>query len=143
MSQTNSLIDARGPRFGALMTTIVLATVLITESNWLLAFQTLVFFIGAVFGPAKSPYAIVYKRFVQSRLKSPLVTEDAKPPQFAQAVGLIFAVSALAGIYFEINLLFLIAVAFALFAAILNAFFNFCLGCQIYLFLIKTSKLRS
>ena len=143
MSQINSLIDARGPRFGALITTIVLATVLITESIWLLAFQALVFFIGAVFGPTKSPYAIVYKGFVQSRLKSPLVTEDAKPPQFAQAVGLIFTISALAGLYFEINLLFLIAVAFALFAAILNAFFNFCLGCQIYLLLIKTSKLRS
>lgn len=142
MSQTNSLIDARGPRFGALITTYVLATVLITESIWLLAFQTLVFFIGAVFGPTKSPYANVYKRFVQSRLKSPLVTEDAKPPQFAQMVGLIFAISALAGIYFEINLLFLIAVAFALFAAILNAFFNFCLGCQIYLILIRATKNR-
>lgn len=137
MSQDKSLIDARGPRFGALITTIVLATVLITESFWLLAFQAIVFFIGASFGPSYSPYSFIYKKLVQPRLKSPLITEDKKPPQFAQAVGFVFASLALLGLYFEINLLFLIAVSFALFAAILNAFFNFCLGCQVYLLLAK------
>lgn len=140
MSKAISSIDARGPRFGALITTIILATVFITESIWLLAFQTLVFFIGAVFGPTKSPYAIVYKKVVQPRLKSPLITEDAKPPQFAQAVGLIFAATGILALYFQLNLLFLISISFALFAAILNAFFNFCLGCQIYLLLARSRK---
>lgn len=140
MSRASSMIDARGPRFGALITTLILATVLITESIWLLAFQTIVFLIGAAFGPANSPYALVYKKLVQPNLKSPLVTEDAKPPQFAQAVGFMFASAALLGLYFQINLLFLIAVSFALFAAILNAFFDFCLGCKIYLLIIRATK---
>jgi Domain of unknown function (DUF4395) len=34
-------IDPRGPRFGALITTVVLAAVLITGSVWLLAAQAL------------------------------------------------------------------------------------------------------
>jgi heme/copper-type cytochrome/quinol oxidase subunit 4 len=35
-------IDPRGPRIGALITTVVLAVVLITGSFWLLAAQALV-----------------------------------------------------------------------------------------------------
>lgn len=140
MSSTSNLIDARGPRFGALITTIVLSTVLITESMWLLGFQALVFFVGATLGPAKSPYGIIYKKFVQPRLQSELITEESKPPQFAQAVGLIFAATGILALYFQLNLLFLISISFALFAAILNAFFNFCLGCQMYLLLARSIK---
>jgi hypothetical protein len=133
MTNTSNVIDARGPRFGALITTIVLAAVLLTESIWLLSFQALVFAVGAFFGPAKAPYGVIYKRFIQKNLKSELVKEDAKPPQFAQFVGLLFAIAALSGLVFEINLLFLAATAMALVAAFLNAFFDFCLGCQMYL----------
>jgi hypothetical protein len=133
MTTSENMIDARGPRFGALITTLVLAAVLITESVWLLGFQTIVFLIGATLGPKKSPYGWIYKTFIQKNLKSPLVTEDSKPPQFAQAVGSIFAIVALAGLTLQIDWLFLTATAMALIAAILNAFFNFCLGCQMYL----------
>jgi hypothetical protein len=133
MANASNVIDARGPRFGALITTTVLAAVLLTESIWLLSFQALVFAVGAFFGPAKAPYGLIYKRFIQKNLKSELVKEDAKPPQFAQFVGLLFAIAALAGLVFEINILFLAATAMALVAAILNAFFDFCLGCQMYL----------
>lgn len=133
MTKTSNFIDARGPRFGALITTLVLATVLISESIWLLAFQTLVFAIGAFFGPSQTPYGLIYRKLVQPRLKSELIKEDSKPPQFAQFVGFIFAITALAGLILDINLIFQIATSFALFAAFLNAFFNFCLGCQMYL----------
>jgi len=133
MTNASNVIDARGPRFGALITTTVLAAVLLTESIWLLSFQALVFAVGAFFGPAKAPYGLIYKRFIQKNLKSELVKEDAKPPQFAQFVGLLFAIAALAGLVFEINILFLAATAMALVAAFLNAFFDFCLGCQMYL----------
>ena len=54
-------IDARGPRFGAAITTTVLAIALVTQSTWLLAAQGLVFLIGAVRGPQFTPYAFIYK----------------------------------------------------------------------------------
>ena len=41
-------IDARGPRFSALLTTIVLAIALATNSELLLALQALVFAIGEI-----------------------------------------------------------------------------------------------
>ena len=141
-SATNNikLIDARGPRFSAVLTTLVLAAALVTGSTTLIAIQLVVFAIGAFAGPAKTPYALLFKKFVKPRLKGEVVTEDSRPPQFAQSVGLIFAVAALAGSLLSIPALFTVAVSFALFAAFLNAAFNFCLGCEIYLIAIRTIK---
>jgi hypothetical protein len=126
-------IDARGPRFGALLTTIVLATVFLTESIELLAIQTAIFAIGAFVGPQHTPYAYIYRKFVKPRLSSPLITEDARPPQFAQSVGFIFALTGFAGLALQINWLFFTAIIGALVAAFLNAAFEFCLGCEMYL----------
>ena len=134
------LIDARGPRFSAAITTLVLAAALVTHSAALIAIQLAVFAIGAFAGPAKTPYALLFKKFVKPRLKGEVVTEDARPPQFAQSVGLIFAVVALTGSLLSIPALFTVAVGFALFAAFLNAAFNFCLGCEIYLIAIRAIK---
>ncbi|MEJ6626945.1 MAG: DUF4395 domain-containing protein [Actinomycetes bacterium] len=135
-----NLIDARGPRFSAVITTLVLAVALVTQSAVLIAIQLAVFAIGAFAGPAKTPYAVIFKKFVKPRLKGAVPTEDARPPQFAQSVGLIFVVVALAGSLLSIPALFTIAVGFALFAAFLNAAFNFCLGCEIYLVAIRAIK---
>ena len=135
-----NLIDARGPRFSAVLTTLVLAAALVTQSAALIAIQLAVFAIGAFAGPAKTPYAFLFKKFVKPRLKGEVVTEDARPPQFAQSVGLIFAVVALAGSLLSLPALFTVAVSFALFAAFLNAAFNFCLGCEIYLLALRAVK---
>ena len=43
-------IDPRGPRFGALITMVVFALVLVTNSVWLLAAQAVVFAIATFFG---------------------------------------------------------------------------------------------
>ncbi len=134
---TSISIDARGPRFGAVITTAVLATALVTQSVWVMVFQAVIFAIGAIKGPQFTPYAFIYKKVVRPRLKGEVPTEDIRPPQFAQSVGLIFALAALAGSITGITPLFVAAVAFALAAAFLNAAFNFCLGCEVYLLLLR------
>jgi hypothetical protein len=102
-----------------------------------IAFQAVVFAIGATKGPQFTPYAFIYRSFIKPRLKSPLRTEDVRPPKFAQAIGLIFALAAVAGSVTGTSALFTVAVAFALAAAFLNAAFDFCLGCQMYLILAR------
>jgi hypothetical protein len=77
---------------------------------------------------------------VKTRLKGEVPAEDVRPPQFAQSVGLLFALVAIAGVISGINVIFSVAVAFALGAAFLNAAFNFCLGCEIYLLLLRARK---
>ena len=133
-------IDVRGARFGALLTTFVLALTLATES-WILAlWQTAVFAIGAAFGPARTPYSSIFRAVVKPRLKSSPTFEDERPPRFAQAVGFLFGAVALVGVASGISLLFTLAIAFALAAAFLNATFNFCLGCKVYLLLVRAFK---
>ena len=90
-------IDPRGPRFSALITTAVLAVVLITGSAWLLAAQALVFAAGSFLGLRYSPYGLLYRQLVRPRLGPPSELEPEAPPRFAQAVGLVFAVVGVAG----------------------------------------------
>jgi hypothetical protein len=104
---------------------------------WFIVVQALVFAIGAFKGPQFTPYAFLYKTIVKPRLKGEVPTEEVKPPQFAQKVGFLFALVAITGAATGLDLVFTIAVAGALGAAFLNAAFNFCLGCEIYLLLLR------
>ncbi len=131
------LLDARGPRFGALLTTIVLAAVLATGSLPLLIWQLSVFALGAFIGPQASPYAWIYRTVVKPRLRGDVPTEDTRPPQFAQIVGFLFALTATVALIFDVTVLFTVATGFALAAAFLNSVFNFCLGCEMYLLIAR------
>ena len=130
-------IDARGPRWSAVITTAVLATALVTSNLWVIAFQAVVFAIGAIRGPQFTPYALIFKKLIKPRLKSEVTFEDVRPPQFAQAVGLGFALVAVIASVAGAGGVFTVAVGFALAAAFLNAAFNFCLGCQMYLLILR------
>ena len=130
-------IDARGPRFSAVLTAVVLAAALATQSLWVISAQAIVFAIGAFRGPQFTPYAYFFRRVIKPRLKSAVIIEDVRPPQFAQSVGLVFALAAIAGSITGISALFVIATGFALAAAFLNAAFNLCLGCEVYLLLLR------
>ena len=138
-TQDIQTIDARGPRFSALLTTIVLGVALATTNPWLVIFQAVVFAIGAFKGPQHTPYAAVFQKLVKPRLAGEAPTEDVRPPQFAQRVGFGFTVVAIFGLLFA-PALATVAVSFALAAAFLNAAFNFCLGCEIYL---RIARLRA
>ena len=132
-------IDPRGPRFGALITTVVLAVVLVTGSVWLLAAQALVFAVGSAFGLRYAPYGLLYRRLVRPRLGPPAELEPEAPPRFAQTVGLAFAAVGVAGYAAGLTWLGAAATAAALAAALLNAVFGFCLGCEMYL-LIRRAR---
>jgi hypothetical protein len=127
------MIDPRGPRFAAAVTTVVLAVVLLTGSAWLLAAQTAVFAAGAFAGLHRSPYGVVFRRFVRPRLTPPAELEASTPPRFAQGVGFAFGLVGTLALALGASTLGLVAAGLALAAAFLNAAFGFCLGCEMYL----------
>jgi MFS family permease len=133
-------VDPRGLRFAAALTTVVLALVLVTGNGWLLAAQALVFALGAV---DQSPYGLLFRRFVRPRLGPPAELEDARPPRFAQALGLAFALIGVVGFALGSTVVGLTATALALVAAFLNAAFGICLGCELYLLFRRTSTRRA
>jgi len=130
-------VDPRGPRFGAAITAVLLAVILIlgpgVPALVLLLIQTIAFGLGSLVGLHAQPYGLIYKSLVRPRLKAPSEREDPRPPRFAQSVGLIFAVAGLVGLLASLPVLFYVAIAFAFIAAVLNSVFNFCLGCELYL----------
>ena len=139
-SKSVPLIDARGPRYSAALTTLVLSAALVTESNLIIGFQFAVFLSAVLFGLRRSIYGLLYRNLIQPRLSGPVPSECESAPRFAQLIGALFALTALIGGLAGNSALFLIATGFALSAAFLNAAFGFCLGCQIYLRLVRATK---
>ena len=140
--QPAAFIDPRGPRFGAVITTAVLAIVLVTSDGWLLAAQTIVFALGAFSGLKYAPYGYLYRKFVRPRLAKPTELENSAPPTFAQGVGLVFAAIGAIGYLSGVTALGLVFTGFALAAAFLNAAFDFCLGCEVYLLIRRGAPRR-
>ena len=139
-SKSVPLIDARGPRYTAAFTTLVLSAALITESNLIIGFQFAVFLSAVLFGLRRSIYGFLYRNLIQPRLSGPVPSEYESAPRFAQLIGALFAFTALIGGLTGNSTLFLIATGFALSAAFLNAAFGFCLGCQLYLLIVRATK---
>jgi hypothetical protein len=135
-------IDPRGPRFGAVLTTVVLAVVLVTGSAWLLAAQLVVFAAGALAGLRYAPYGLLYRHFVRPRLGPPARTEPEAPPRFSQGVGMVFAAAGVAFYAAGVTAGGIAFTALALVAAFLNAAFDLCLGCHMYLFIQRNLRVR-
>ena len=150
MSKPTQQIDPRGPRFGAAITNILslvivfLALDKLTEATALalLSIVWVSFFWGTLFGTAKHPFGILFKTAVRPRLAAPKELEDARPPRFAQLVGLV--VSSMGFLLAALNVPFGVAIAAgALFAAsALQAYFGYCLGCKMYLGLRRAGIIR-
>jgi hypothetical protein len=140
---TVAQVDVRGRRFGAWVTTVVLAVALLTASGWLVAAQAVVFAVGAVAGLRYAPYGVLFRTLVAPRLGPVREREPEAPPRFAQLVGLLFAVVGAAGYLLGAPLVGAVATGLALVAALLNAATGFCLGCELYLTVRRAQTART
>ena len=135
---TPDQVDVRGPRFTAWVTTAVLVIALLVSAYSsvaaaiLLGVQAAVFAVGALGGPRKHPFGLVFATFVAPRLGPVTEREPVPPLKFAQLVGFVFAVAGTVGFATGLVALGLAATALALVAAFLNAAFGICLGCRLY-----------
>lgn len=142
-------IDPRGPRFAAGITAVLLlATAVLgfggadAAALVLLAVLALLFAWGAAAGVARHPFGLLFRTLVRPRLAPPAELEDPRPPTFAQLVGLIVAGAGVllgaAGVTAAVP----VAASVAFLAAFLNAAFGYCLGCQVYLLLVRARVIR-
>jgi hypothetical protein len=133
----NESIDPRGPRFGAMVTSTLLAVTVLLGTTpaaiILLAVVAVLFAWGALRGTQHSLQGIIFRLWVRPRLSAPSHLEDPRPPRFAQAVGLAVAATGLTLAAFGVVVAVPIAAGVAFVASFLNAAFGFCLGCEIYL----------
>lgn len=137
-------VDPRGPRFGAGVTAVLLAVVLLLgtgpAATAVLAVTALLFVVGVARGVQGSVQGVVFRRLVRPRLAPPVELEDPRPPRFAQGVGLVVTGLGLALGVAGVGAAVPVAAAVALVAAFLNAAFGFCLGCEMYLLLRRAAS---
>ena len=147
---TAKQIDPRGPRFGAAITNalslviffLALESATATYSYALLGFVWFTFLLGVLLGNTSHPYGLLFKNLVRPRLNAPKELEDARPPRFAQLVGLLVASLGFA-LGFTIGATGVaIAAAMLFFASFLQAYFAYCLGCKLYLGLRRIGLIR-
>jgi Domain of unknown function (DUF4395) len=145
---TTQGIDPRGPRFGAAITGVLLLVViglsisgLILPALIIFIAQTLLFAWGAFAGIKRHPYGLLFKKVVRPRLKPPTELEDPIPPTFAQGVGFFITAIGVILTLLGLTIALPIAAALAFVAAFLNSVFGYCLGCQIYLLLVRLGVL--
>ena len=137
------VVDVRGPRFAAWVTSAVLAAALLTANGWAVAVQAVVFAVGAFAGLRYAPYGVLFRRLVAPRLGPVREREPEAPPRFAQLVGLLFAVVGAAGYLLGVPVVGAVATGLALVAALLNAATGFCLGCELYLTVRRVLPVRT
>ncbi|QAY74331.1 DUF4395 domain-containing protein [Agromyces protaetiae] len=142
-------IDPRGPRFAAGITAVLLLVDVVLGfagaalAAWILLTVIAVLFLwSAAAGVARSPYSWIFRTFVRPRLAPPTELEDPRPPTFAQLVGFIVTIVGVILGAFGVAIAVPIAAAFAFVAAFLNAAFGLCLGCQLYLLLVRARVIR-
>ncbi|WIB78779.1 DUF4395 domain-containing protein [Curtobacterium sp. MCPF17_002] len=143
-------IDPRSPRFGAAITAVLLAvTIVLTliPATWavgivLLAIIVVLFAIGGIAGIRRHPYGVLFRRFVRPRLAPPAELEAPEPPTFAQQVGLVITALALVLALVGVPYAAPVGAAIALVAAFLNAVFDVCIGCLLYVWLVRAGVFR-
>lgn len=144
---STGMIDPRGPRVGASITSVLLAVVVLLGQSMaglvLLTFMMLSFLLGTLRGAEGTWQGWVFKTFVRPRLGPPAEMEDRRPPRFAQGIGLLVtAVGVVLGAFGILSAV-PIAAGVAFVAAALNAVFGLCLGCELYLLLRRSGLVRA
>ena len=142
-------VDPRGPRFGAGITAALLLTSIALSlagagigSIILFAALVSLFAWGAFGGIQRHPYGLLFKRLIRPRLPAPTELEDPAPPTFAQGVGFVITLTGLVLELIGVPYALVIAASAAFVAAFLNSVFGYCLGCQIYLLLVRAGIIR-
>jgi hypothetical protein len=148
MTNSATQIDPRGPRFSAGITAVLLLIVIAlalagatVAAVVLFAILTALFAWGAFAGVQRHPYGVLFRKVVRPRLAPPTELEDATPPTFAQGVGFVITLAGLVLHLLGVPYALVIAASAAFVAAFLNSVFGSCLGCQIYLLLVRAGVL--
>jgi len=121
---------------------ILCASLLLTQTPWLVALLAAGFVARVLSGPRISPLALFVTRVLVPRLPLAERPTPGPPKRFAQGIG---ATLSLAAVVLHFGLGFTAAayvlVGMVLVAASLEAFVGFCLGCKIFAILMRVGIL--
>ena len=130
------VIDARAPRTNQAVIGSLALLAFVLDLEWLVAVLALQLAVGLAFGRRFCLPCLLYFEVIQPRLGEGRI-EDARPPRFANFVGLAFLGAATAAFALGATIvgwaLALVVAALALLAASTGV----CVGCEAYLWLAR------
>ena len=129
-----SRVDVNVPRFNQAVIAVLCALVFILDSPGLVAIPLAILLLSRLGGPAVAPLTQLYVRIIRPRFQpdGPVEFEDARPPAFAQLLGLVFLGAA--SLAFLVGLT-PVGMGLALLVAALAglaATARICVGCLVY-----------
>jgi hypothetical protein len=127
----HDVIDSRAPRFNQAVVGVLSAVAVVTGWWWLLALLAAQLAVGLTFGRRFCLPCVAYFELVQPRFgEGPL--EDARPPRFANMVGVAFLTAASIAYALDAATLGVILGGLVAALALLAAATGFCAGCEAY-----------
>ena len=130
-------VNEYAARVVAFMVMLLTSLIIILDIQWLLYFLAYGFLARVLTGPSLSPFGLIATRIVIPLLgvNKPV---SGPPKRFAQAVGLVFALSAIALHYmFGMTTEAEIVLAVLVFFAGLESIVGFCTGCFVFGYLMQ------
>jgi Domain of unknown function (DUF4395) len=125
------VIDARAPRANQTVVGLLSALGVATGQWWLLALVAVQLAVGLKLGRRWCLPCVAYFELIQPRVgEGPL--EDARPPRFANQMGVGVLTAATAAYLVGLPLLGAVLGALVALLALLSAATGFCTGCQLY-----------
>jgi hypothetical protein len=125
-------IDPRGHRFGAGVSAVVLVGAFLLDAPWAVGLAFLSIATSAAFGLRYSIYGAAWRRLVRVFHLGPTEPEHEYPPRFAQTLGSVALILALAAFAFGAAPVgWFLALAVAGLQGLL-ALTGYCLGCRLY-----------
>jgi len=136
------VIDARAPRFNQATIGLVSLVALLTGWWVLLTLLALQLALGLRFGRRWCLPCVAYFRFVQPRIGEGRV-EDARPPRFANMVGVVFLTGASVAYLVGLPVVGAVLGGAVAALALLSAVTGFCTGCEAYKLLTRLRGVRA
>jgi hypothetical protein len=127
-----AMIDPRGHRFGAGVSSLLLILAAATNSPWLVAVALVSIGVSAAFGLRYSIYGAIWRRIVRIAQLGPAEPEHEYPPRFAQVLGSTALILSLVAFALSLPIAgWVLALAVAGLQGVLGLT-GYCLGCRLY-----------
>jgi hypothetical protein len=130
-------IDPRGPRTNQAVLATALVLGLVLQQQWVAPLFAAVLFLGAAFGARYGPVLRFYSSVIKPRLGPPSELEDPRPPRFAASVGVIFLAGATLAFVLGADTVGWVLVTIVAVLAGISAVTGLCVGCEMYVWLVR------
>ncbi len=134
MVTTNPTVDVNVPRFNQAAIATITGAAYVFQLRPLVGLAFLILAVSVAGGPRWAPLSRLYVSWVRPRLLRPgqIEVEDARPPRFAQTLGMIFLGLALLAFVAGWPILGWVFTLLVTALAALAAATRICVGCLIY-----------